>query len=119
MALQVLSPIIGRKVMAKELLRHLDNWHLSGQIPDVRGHALNSQAGGVLGIVQDFLVDTDSKRVHSILLEDGSEYSLRDLEMHQGELYLCPNSAHSLEGAAGVVHEKDPIQLPVWHHNRE
>ncbi len=105
--------------MSKELLRHLDNWHLNDQSPDLRGRALKSRAGAGIGIVQDFLVETDSNRVQSLILEDGSEYSLRDLELREGEPYLSPGCTHSLDGAVTVVHEKDPIQLPVWHHGRE
>jgi uncharacterized protein (TIGR02271 family) len=63
----------------QRVLSKLRSWELDHEQEDVRGWPLRDVEGHALGTVSELLVDTESKRVTKIMLDDGSCYPAHDV----------------------------------------
>jgi stress response protein YsnF len=61
------------------VLSRLQSWKLDHKEEDVRGWAVQAPDGQPLGTVNDLVIDTDTKRVHQIVLRDGKRLPAHDL----------------------------------------
>ena len=80
-------------------LSRLRSWELDHKQEDVRGWPLRDVEGHVLGTVSELLVDTDSKRVTKIMLNDGSCYPAHDVVLGNRVLLLGGNGAARSESS--------------------
>lgn len=74
--------------MAHILLSETDEWQLSDDHQDIRGHDLLDASGLRLGQISDMVVDTSAKRVDEVILTDGKRYPAADLDIEDDVVYL-------------------------------
>lgn len=74
--------------MALRKLSELADWKVSDKDEDIRGHEVYERDGGRLGTVDEMLVDTDSKLVRSIILDNGERFSADDIDIEGNRVYL-------------------------------
>lgn len=74
-------------------LSDLDDWQLVHDEQDIRGWKALDKAGQRLGIISDLLVNTDTKLVESIRLDNGQEYDIRLVDIGDGVVYIHAQTA--------------------------
>ena len=74
--------------MSRIALSNTGDWKLSFDEQDVRGFRAVDKDGTPVGTVDTMIVNTETKRVDAILLEDGTEYPADDLSIGEGVVYL-------------------------------
>ncbi len=101
--------------MAIATLKQLDDWKLKDEDQDIRGKTLKGPDGRPLGRIRDFLVNTDTERVETIVLDDGSEYRVRDIEIRDdsGDVFLRASAGAPPRETRG----EDTIRVPVVEEN--
>ena len=67
--------------MPRTLLSQTHDWELVDRRQDVRGRPLLGADGEPLGTIADLLIDSDEQCIVALVLEDGREYPLRDVEL--------------------------------------
>ena len=75
--------------MARTYLRDLTDWKLSDSHQDIRGWTLRTSDGRPIGRIKHMVADTDTKHIESVMLEDGSEYAVENLQIGEGDVMLC------------------------------
>lgn len=66
--------------MTRAPLSQLTDWRLVDEKQDLRGLPLCDQEGRKLGAIREMIVDTDSRHVVAVVLEDGSQYPANRIE---------------------------------------
>ncbi len=79
--------------MAKATLSELDDYELVNEAQDVRGWPLTDEAGNKLGTITEFIADTDSEYVTSLVIDNGQQIAARDVTIGDNVVIL--------RGAAG------------------
>ena len=76
--------------MSRIALSDAGHWHLKfPDDQDVRGYAALDENGNRVGVVDTMIVNTDEKRVDSIVLEDGQEFPARNISIGDNVVYLA------------------------------
>lgn len=92
--------------MAKATLSELDDYELVNESQDVRGWPLVDEAGNKLGTVTEFIADTDSEYVTSLVIDDGKQVAARDVNIGDNVVILRGASQPAGGvGARGAVSE--------------
>jgi len=78
-------------------LSKMDDYELVDKDQDLRGWKVQDASGRTLGKVAEMMVDTAKERVTALLLDNGAEYSIEDLELGDHVLLL------GLQAQANVV----------------
>jgi len=78
--------------MARVRLEDAKEWQLTDKSNDIRGRELRDSVGRTLGTIQTMIVDTDSRQVEAVVLEDSTEYPVRDLQLMEQAIYFIPSS---------------------------
>ncbi len=87
--------------MAHERLSRVDDWELVHEDQDIRGWDAVDADGDPMGTVDDLIVDTDSEMVARIVLDDGAEYPVAEVEIGDEVVYL--------HGAVAGEGEEEPV----------
>ncbi len=74
--------------MAHKRLSDLSDYKLTHSSQDIRGHSMMDADGNKIGTVDDLIVDTNSNRVDTIVLNDGQEFSASEIEIDNKRAYL-------------------------------
>lgn len=74
--------------MALKPLSGLDDWQLKDASQDIRGWEVVGTDNRRIGVVEELLVDTEEERVASVLLKDGRELSMADLEIGRDVVFV-------------------------------
>lgn len=69
-------------------LSQSDDWQLENEDQDIRGWTVRDADGNDLGTVTDLIADTDREQVETLVLDTGEEYPARDVELHDGVVYV-------------------------------
>lgn len=77
------------------------NWKLPDADFDLRGREVYDAAGGLIGTVAVMMVDTEREEVASVVLADGREIPIRDIEIRDDGVYYLPPA--TAPGAAPVA----------------
>ena len=94
--------------MPRVRLEETRDWQLAERSHDVRGRELRDSVGRTLGTIKTMIVDTDARRVESVVLEDETEYPVRDLQIMEQAVYFIPVAvpdAPAAEAAAAPAHD--------------
>ena len=76
------------------LVRLVDSkWKLPDDDFDLRGQTLLDAAGRPIGEVRDMMVDTEREEVATVVLDDGRELPVRDVEIRADGVYYLPPAA--------------------------
>jgi uncharacterized protein (TIGR02271 family) len=87
--------------MARIPLSQTNDWELVNERQDIRGSKVQDVSGRPLGTVRDLIVNTDVEAVDGVILDNGRQYSTREIEIRDGIVCL-------LEGAgAGMARRSD------------
>lgn len=90
--------------MAKATLSELDEYELVNESQDVRGWPLVDEGGNKLGTITEFIADTDSEYVTSLVIDDGNQVAARDVSIGDNVVILHGASRRAGgEGARGAV----------------
>jgi|GEM_PF-1882116 len=86
--------------MPRVRLSDTRDWELTDSDHDLRGRDLWDAHGHRLGEIRDMIVDTDSQRVDTVVLENGDEYRTQDLSIGDDAVYVLNYDAaqHSVPG---------------------
>ncbi|HET6566364.1 MAG TPA: PRC-barrel domain-containing protein [Rhodothermales bacterium] len=79
--------------MAVQPLSDLYDWHLVHEDQDIRGWKVLDDRGTEIGRIDELLVDTDSEVVDRIRLDNGEEFSARDIEIEDGVVHVRGEAA--------------------------
>lgn len=74
--------------MAKATLSELNEYELVNESQDVRGWPLVDEAGNKLGTITEFIADTDSEYVTSLVIDDGKQVAARDVNIGDNVVIL-------------------------------
>jgi len=74
--------------MSRIALSNTGDWKLQYDEQDVRGYRALAAEGGDVGIVDTMVVNTDQRRVDSIILRNGDEYPASEVSIGDGVVYL-------------------------------
>src|SRR5688572_2826426 len=88
--------------MSRVRLEETKDWQLADRSHDVRGRELRDSVGRALGTIKTMIVDTDARRVESVVLEDGNEYPVRDLQIMEQAVYFIPTAVDPSVPAAAT-----------------
>ena len=109
--------------MPRVRLEDTRDWQLADRSHDVRGRELRDSVGRALGTIKTMIVDTDARRVESVVLEDGTEYPVRDLQIMEQAVYFIPSMpgaapeppapAPSIATDEPPVFETEPVEEPA------
>lgn len=97
----------------RERLRNLQDWKLSEQDKDIRGWMLRSEDGRQIGQIRDMIADTDSKRVESVVLDNGTELPVRDIEIRGDDVVLHADGSPRREGRSRDRDNRQEVRVPV------
>ena len=97
----------------RERLRNLQDWKLSDQDKDIRGWMLRSEDGRQIGQIRDMIADTDSKRVESVVLDNGTELPVRDIEIRGDDVVLHADGTPRRGGISRDGDDRREIRVPV------
>lgn len=78
--------------MTIQRLSKLADWKLKHKHQDIRGKELCRRNGECLGIITDMVVDTETRIVTSVVLEDGRHYATEDIIDENGQIVLEPHA---------------------------
>ena len=96
--------------MAKATLSELDDYELVNESQDVRGWPLVDEAGNKLGTVTEFIADTDSEYVTSLVIDDGNQVAARDVNIGDNVVILRGASRQAgVKGARGAVSKRTAV----------
>ena len=73
--------------MPRQRLSATDQWMLADPQHDVRGWSVRGPARSDLGTVEDFIIDTETGIVISVVLDTGREFVARGLRIGEGVVY--------------------------------
>jgi hypothetical protein len=73
--------------MSRQRLSDTDQWMLANPQHDVRGWTVRGPNRTDLGSVEDFIIDTETGNVISIVLDTGREFVARGLRIGKGVVY--------------------------------
>jgi hypothetical protein len=90
--------------MPRVRLEDTRDWQLADRSHDVRGRELRDSVGRALGTIKTMIVDTDARRVEAVVLEDETEYPVRDLQIMEQAVYFIP----SMPGAMAAAPDAPP-----------
>ena len=97
--------------MARFSINKSDDWHVQNNGQDIRGWPAYDAAGAEIGHVSDLVADTESEVVETVVLNTGSEYPARDVELSDGAVYVEGFPEESAEAEPVVkVYDKAEIQ---------
>lgn len=92
--------------MSRIALSDTGDWHLKfPDDQDIRGYRAVDKDGNPVGVVDTMIIDTEEKRVDSIVLEDGSEYPARDISIGDGVVYLTATNAGDTDDGSVTVYD--------------
>lgn len=74
--------------MPRVPLAQLGDWNVVDEKQDIRGLRLQDEAGNIVGLITEMIVDTDAGYVDAILLDTGAEVSTDDIEIGQDLVVL-------------------------------
>lgn len=74
--------------MTRQMLSQLDDWQLVDEDQDIRGWMLKDERGDPIGTVTSMVVDTDTEYVDAIVLDDGTEIPVSDIEIGDNAVFL-------------------------------
>lgn len=95
--------------MAKATLSELDEYELVNESQDVRGWPLVDEGGNKLGTITEFIADTDSEYVTSLVIDDGRQVAARDVNIGDNVVILRGASRPTGDkGARGAVSSDVP-----------
>lgn len=89
--------------MARVRIEDQREFELTDRHHDLRGRELRDAVGRPLGTIKTMIVDTDARRVDAVVLETGTEYPVRDLQIMEQAVYYIPTPAADTGGAAASV----------------
>lgn len=109
--------------MARIPLSQNDDWQLDG--PDVQGREVRDEDGTRLGRVKDLFVNTETRAVEAILLDDGTRLDVRHARADEGggpviveripapgtnpEIYHAPDRDTDRPGDLGGAHRRADV----------
>lgn len=67
--------------MTMHKISELLDWQLEDDGQDIRGQSLVTALGQSLGVIDDMVVDTDQKRVSAVVLDDGRNVPVENIEI--------------------------------------
>lgn len=95
--------------MARATLSELDEYELVNEGQDVRGWPLVDEDGNRLGTITEFIADTDSEYVTSLVIDNGKEVAARDVSIGDNVVILRGASRQAGgKGAGGNDAKKTP-----------
>ena len=74
--------------MSRKPLSQLDDWELLNEDQNLRGRTLLDPTGDPIGMIADMVVDTDTEQVDAIVLADGTEHLVRNIQFFGGQPVL-------------------------------
>lgn len=74
--------------MTRERLTRSNDWQLTNKEQDIRGWNVVDAGGNRIGVIDDLIFDTQSERVESIRLDDGSEYPADEIRIGEDVVYI-------------------------------
>ncbi|QDG53530.1 PRC-barrel domain containing protein [Persicimonas caeni] len=101
--------------MTIQRLSKLADWKLKHKHQDIRGQELCRRSGECLGTIIDMVVDTDTRIVTSVVLEDGRHYATEDIIDENGQIILEPHATKLAEPPArapGAHRPSRPMDRP-------
>lgn len=72
----------------KAPLEELDDWKLVDSSQDIRGRVVKDADGRELGKIASMMIDTDRKRVESVVLESGAILPVAEITIGDDDVYL-------------------------------
>lgn len=69
--------------MTMHKFSELLDWQLEDDAQDIRGQSLVTASGQSLGMIDDMIVDTDQGRVSAVVLDNGRDFPVEDIEITQ------------------------------------
>lgn len=103
--------------MPRGFLRDMKEWKLRDSEKDIRGKKLKTPEGQEIGKIRDFFVDTDSREVRGVVLEDGKEYPINDINVRGSDVILAPGATATRQMAAGRTGayrpEQGEMRIPI------
>lgn len=98
-------------------LRELEDWKVTDQDEDIRGWTLRSPDGRPLGAIRELIADTETQCVETVVLDDGAEYRVADLEIGDGEVHLASRGPESrttgATNASATKGDRKVLRIPV------
>jgi sporulation protein YlmC with PRC-barrel domain len=96
--------------MPRVRLSDTRDWELTDSDQDLRGRDLWDAHGHRLGEIRDMVVDTDTQRVDTIILDTGDEYRTQDLSIGDDAVYVLNYDAGQ-QAAPGPVRRYEDNRL--------
>lgn len=97
--------------MSRIALSDTGDWKL--EFPDdqdIRGYRAVDANGAPVGVVDTMIVNTDEKRVDTIVLEDGAQYPARDISIGDGVVYLTVLTGDDVDEEVRVYDDGRVVQ---------
>ncbi|HLA63541.1 MAG TPA: hypothetical protein VK610_03890 [Rhodothermales bacterium] len=89
-------------------LENLKDWRLSAGVKDVRGRELRDSLGHTIGIIKTMMVSIENEQVVSIVIEDGRQFAVTDLQIMDSAIYYIPAKTEEKEAYRHIqVDDKD------------
>lgn len=98
--------------MALTLLAELKDFQLVDSDQDCRGWPVRDTAGQSLGTVHDMLVDTERKRVKTLVLDSGVQVPAADVSFKDGVVLFEPPPVDNRAAVASVASATDRKAVP-------
>ena len=76
--------------MPRVPLSQLDDWGLVNEDQDLRGLRLQDDAGDVIGLITEMIVNTDAGYVDAVILDTGAEIPADEIEIGNDVVFLRP-----------------------------
>lgn len=87
----------------KSRLQDLSGWKLADRDQDIRGWPVRDDAGREIGTVDEMIVDTDTRHVETVVLQNGAELPVSALDIGTNEVRLSREYAGRFAGTGGLM----------------
>ena len=83
--------------------QELSGWKLEDSDQDIRGWPVKDDTGREIGRVDDMIVDTDSRRVEAVTLNNGAELLVSALDIRDHSVHIGTDYAAQFAGTGGLM----------------
>ena len=84
-------------------LQDLSGWKLADHDQDIRGWPVKDDTGREIGRVDDMIVDTDTRHVETVMLNNGAELPVSALDIRDHSVLLDRDYAARYAGTGGLM----------------
>jgi len=96
--------------MSRVALSDTGDWQLKHSEHDIRGKQVLDHSGARIGTVDEMIVNTNDRRVDTLVLDDGREIPAREVAIEDGTVYVSSGAVEAPGGRVAVYDTGEVVE---------